>query len=234
MINIYAIKIHKKIDQGTFDSLMSLVSIEKRDRIMRFKLFNDAHRCLLGDLLARYTICNKLNIKNDQLEFGCNKYGKPILLKPEGLHFNISHSGDWVVCAVDTQPIGIDIEVIKPIDFNIAERFFTENEYSDLMNQNENDRLKYFYRLWTLKESYIKAAGKGLSIPLNSFAFTIKHQDILLTTDNEFEASSFWQHSIDKEHIISVCYSNESIKHIEIISLSSLLLLLPLGLMPLP
>jgi 4'-phosphopantetheinyl transferase len=224
MVDIYGIKIHKEINKIAFNNLLPLVAPEKKDRIKKFKFFNDAQRCLLGDLLARYVICNKLGIKNSQLKFSNNKYGKPVLLQPEGINFNISHSGDWIVCALDNKPVGIDVEIIKPIDFNIAKMFFTEVEYNDLMTKDDNERLRYFYTLWTLKESYIKAVGKGLSISLNSFAIHIEYDNIWMNINKEFSSYFFKLYKIDKDHVVAVCSQNKEYSpKIKIVNLYQLL-----------
>lgn len=162
MLETYILNIDKDLSKDDFERLLGLVSEKKKERILRFHMFEDAQRSLLGDILARYAICKRLGVKNKDLSFGENEYGKPVLIAPLRIHYNISHSGDWVVCAVDDNPVGIDVEVIKPIDFKIAERFFSRDEYLALMSQPEEIRLKYFYIVWTLKESYIKAEGKGL------------------------------------------------------------------------
>lgn len=133
----------------------------------------DSLRCLFGALLSRYAICKISNYKNDELKFDVNSYNKPFIIKPNNLCFNISHSGKWVVCAVSNNPVGIDVEYIKSIDFDIAKTFFTKEEYINLMNQDIKTK-KYFYLMWTLKESYVKADGRGLSLPLNSFSINIK------------------------------------------------------------
>jgi len=224
MVDIYGIKIHKGINEIAFNNLLTLVAPEKKDRIKKFKFFNDAQRCLLGDSLARYVICNKLGIKNSQLKFSNNKYGKPVLLEPQGLNFNISHSGNWVVFAIDNKPVGIDVETIKPINFDIAKRFFTEVEYNDLMAKDDNERLRYFYTLWTLKESYIKSVGKGLSISLNSFAIHIEYDNIWINTNKKFSSCFFKLYEIDKDHIVAVCSQNkECIPKIKIVNLYQLL-----------
>jgi 4'-phosphopantetheinyl transferase len=155
--------------------------------------------------LARYAICKRLGISNRDLDFGANEYGKPVLHEPNGIHFNISHSGNWVVCAVDDTVVGIDVEMIKPIDFKIAERFFSRDEYISFMNQPEEIKLKYFYMIWTLKESYIKAEGKGLSIPLNSFTIRMESNDISVSVNNEIREFYFYQSFLDSDTVYAVC-----------------------------
>lgn len=205
MINIYTFNIKEKICENTFNKLLDYVSPRKKNKIMRFKFIEDAKRSLLGDLLVRHAICTQLNLKNYQLEFDMNEYGKPFLVYPKNLFFNISHSGDWVVCAIDKNPVGIDVETIKPIDYSIAKRFFTTKEFSDLMARNSEDRLNYFYKLWTLKESYIKAIGKGLSISLNSFSFSINEEDIILSTEHDSNSYHFVCRQLDTYHMLSLC-----------------------------
>lgn len=69
-------------------------------------------------------------------------------------------------------------EKIIPIDLRIGKRFFINKEYEYIMNKNLISRLEYFYEIWTLKESYIKAVGMGLSISLNSFNICINDNAI--------------------------------------------------------
>lgn len=210
MLNTYILKIDRNIEKDDFDRLLSYVSEEKKERISRFHRFEDAQRTLLGDVLARYAICKRLGIRNRDLGFGTNEYGKPILLEPHGIHFNISHSENWGVCAVDDTAVGIDVEMIKPIDFKIAERFFSRDEYISLINQPEEIKLMYFYMIWTLKESYIKTEGKGLSIPLNSFIIRIEDNDISVTVDNEIREFHFYQSFLDNDAVYAVCTLNSN------------------------
>lgn len=205
MFETYILEIDRNIEKDDFDRLLSSVSKKQKERISQFHRFEDAQRTLLGDVLARYAICKKLGIRNRDLVFEKNEYGKPLLLKPSGIHFNISHSGNWVVCAVDSNVVGIDIEIIRKIDFKIAERFFSRDEYLSLINQPKKTKLKYFYMIWTLKESYIKAEGKGLSIPLNSFTIRMEDNDICVTVGNEIRKFHFYQSFIDNDAVYAVC-----------------------------
>lgn len=210
MLDTYILKIDRNIEKDDFCRLLGCVSEEKKERISRFHRFEDAQRTLLGDVLARYAICKRLGIRNRDLVFGTNEYGKPILHEPNGIHFNISHSGDWVVCAVDDSTVGIDIEMIKPIDFKIAERFFSRDEYISLINQSEEMKLKYFYMIWTLKESYIKTEGKGLSIPLDSFTIRMEGNNINVIVDNEIREFYFFQSFLDSDTVYAVCTLNSN------------------------
>jgi len=89
--------------------------------------------------------------------------------------FNLSHANGLTSCAVVLDhEIGIDVEdSIRKIDINIADRFFSRQESEYLGQTREKDKKNVFFDFWTLKESYIKAKGKGLSIPLDKFSFTI-------------------------------------------------------------
>ncbi|EDK33778.1 4'-phosphopantetheinyl transferase family protein [Clostridium kluyveri] len=205
MVHIYGIQIKTFSNKKLLYSLMKLVSKNKRERIKKFMFQQDSLRCLFGALLSRYAICKISNYKNDELKFNVNSYNKPFLIKPNSLYFNTSHSGRWVVCAVANNPVGIDVEYIKSIDFDIAKTFFTKEEYINLMNQDIKNQKRYFYLMWTLKESYVKADGRGLSLPLNSFSIDIKNDEISIITNNKLNLCYFKKYYIDNLHISSVC-----------------------------
>ena len=206
MPDTYLLNINQNLAKNDFDRLLRYVSEDKRERILRFHRFEDAQRSLLGDILARYAICKRLGVRNAELVFGLNEYGKPLLIEPDGIFFNISHSGEWVACAVADSLVGIDVEMIKPVDYKIAEGFFSEIEYLFLMNQPEETRQKYFYILWALKESFIKAEGKGLSIPFDSFTVDLERKEIRLQDEENVinnKTCSYFKAKSDK-YVLSV------------------------------
>jgi len=208
MIEIYAVKLPEKPDNATIDKLISCLPEVKQTRIKRFRHFRDSLRTLSSEILVRSVVQEKTHLKNEQLIFTVSKYGKPLLENIEDLYFNSAHSGEWAVCAVDCEPIGVDIERIRGVDFSIAEFRFSKEEYKDLMEKDENERLLYLYDLWTLKESYIKAVGKGLSIPLDSFTIRKDAGDITLENSNDCNIYYFKQYNIDVNYKLSVCASN--------------------------
>lgn len=223
MIEVISVNLNDALERSKFERLMSYTSKEKRERIKRFQGYDDALRTLIGDVLIRYLICKKLEIENQKLLFGANEFGKPFLINDNNIQFNISHSGKWVVCSIDNLPVGIDIEQIKSIDMGIAERFFSKNEVKSLMSKCVAEREAYFYDLWALKESYIKAVGKGLSIPLNSFTIRIVEDNITLYSTNEPDNYYFKQYPIDKDYKMAVCSSkNEFPDKINFININEL------------
>ena len=209
MIDMAVIEISDGIDEEIFLRLSGHISNYKKEKISKFRFVEDRNRCLIGDLLARYTICRKYNLPLEAMQLSEDSFGKPKVTNYKDIHFNISHSGSWVVCAVDDVPVGIDVELIKPIDIGIAKRFYSREEYIKLMMLNEEERMEYFYKLWTLKESYIKAIGRGLLIDISSCSFDIKTSQINLNSNNKQKKFYFKLERIDKHHFLAVCACNE-------------------------
>lgn len=205
MLEIYAVKLEEEIENDVFEGIFSCIPPEKQNRIKRFRRFEDAHRAVIAEALIRSIIISVLGFKNEDMEFKTNEYGKSYLTGADNFHYNLSHSGEYVVCAISNKPVGIDIERIKDIKYDIAERFFSKEEVQSLLLVDEKLRLERFFDLWTLKESYIKADGRGLSIPLDSFSFQINEDEICLKTQNELSGCFFKQYNIDRNYKLSVC-----------------------------
>lgn len=221
---VYALKIEDEFPKSKFDMLIKGVQQEQRERIMKFKLYKDALRTLAADILIRNIIINKAGLKNPDILFKRNQYGKPCLKNTPDFQFNLSHSGQWVVCVVSNVPVGIDIEEIKPIDLKIAIRFFAKEELKDLFSLVEPERLPYFYDLWTLKESYIKALGKGLSVPLHTFALKKDSNGVFyLQTDERKRSYYFKQYNIFDNYKLSVCsLKNKFANYVNVLDMDKL------------
>ena len=187
-MKIYAVKI-SDINEEKLDKLCLSIDSEKRHRIERFINKKDKIRASIGEILIRSIIIRELNIENEYIKFGKNQYGKPYLQGYPDFNFNISHSEDFVVCAVDSKPVGIDIEAVKRIEYkDIAKNFFTEREFNYIVKQKSDIQLNKFYEIWTLKESYMKCTGKGFSILLKSFSvYMDEYEDIRVIDDNQNE-----------------------------------------------
>jgi len=158
------------LPENDYKFLLRLVSDEKQSRIKRFHFYKDAQNALLSDILARFLIGKRTGLTNRQLQFSANAYGKPFLVNDTRVQYNLSHSGNYIAFAIDSEPVGIDIELIEPIDLKIADRFFSNDETAYIKSRAEEMRITAFYEIWTKKESRIKLEGKGLSIPLTGFS----------------------------------------------------------------
>lgn len=210
-MKIFALNKLEPIDNVIFRKLLTNLSSEKQERIKKLAKPEDAKRVLFADILLRSIIANELKISNKAIIFDANRYGKPHLVGNSCLHFNVSHSGAWVVCAVDNEPIGIDIEKIIPVDLEIAKQFFSDEEYKMLMAQNPKKRQSFFFDLWTLKESYIKAVGKGLSISLKLFTISfLENTEIKVKLGNELTKYNLKQYHLDPEYKMAVCAAHKN------------------------
>ncbi|WP_277375856.1 4'-phosphopantetheinyl transferase family protein [Paenibacillus polymyxa] len=210
-MEIYAIDTSKPEAEEHYELLVNQVSLEKQHKLDRFLHREDALRGLYADVLLRWLVCRQLKIPNASLQFTYNAFGKPSLLNAPAFHFNVSHSGKWVVCAVDDHPLGIDIEQLRPIDFEVGRVCFSDTEYDALMQQDAESRLSYFYDLWTLKESFVKAEGQGLTLPLKSFSFELEARPSIGFTTEGFttEYCHFKQYELDPDYKMAVCAAHD-------------------------
>ncbi|MCZ6943866.1 4'-phosphopantetheinyl transferase superfamily protein [Bacillus mycoides] len=204
-------KIPKNIENHLFNQFSNLISNEKRERMKRLLNLCDINRTLIGDLLIRSLVCQKYKMNNEEIKFIYNEYGKPFVQNFSDFHFNISHSGEWVVCATANSNVGIDIERVSDIEaLKLANEFFSEEEFYDLSNMNSDEQINYFFDLWTLKESHIKTIGKGLYIPLNSFSVK-KESRTLISYTNIPQNFYFRQYNIDPNYKISACATRDEL-----------------------
>lgn len=146
-----------------------------QEKIVSFKRWQDAQLSLLGRLLLNYGLQKKdKNYKNKTLSY--TSYDKPFF-DGNMTKFNISHSGEIVVCVIsEANDVGIDVEIINEINIQDFEAQMTKTEWNNLMII-ENKKAAFF-DFWTQKEAAIKANGKGLSIPLKSFEVINYHTKI--------------------------------------------------------
>lgn len=200
----------KKIEQITsineYMHYLKYLSEEKCQRLSQFIRKEDFLRSLVADLLIRVMLAKHLNLRNTDIKILTNSYGKPFL-EGHSLEFNVSHSGEWIAAVVNHSPVGIDVEKIQPLELDIARRFFTEKECEELAAKNEYEKNQYFFDLWTLKESYIKACGQGLSIPLSSFSFSVVGEKIFFENDHSQGLFYFRQYHVHEQYKLAVCSS---------------------------
>lgn len=163
---MFYILIDECSDFDKYQYLLNRLPCSKRQKIGTYRDDIDKKLSLFSDLLVRSYVCNLLHIDNSELAFAQNPYGKPMLLNYPFVKYNISHTRNAIIIAFSDDEIGVDIERIRSYDLGIARRFFSQNEYSYILDNNSHNR---FVEIWTRKEAYVKWLGKGLYISLSSF-----------------------------------------------------------------
>lgn len=210
-MDIYAVKI-LEIDDEILNCLYEITYFDKRYKNKRYLNKNDEIRTLIGKILIRSIVAQEYKVKNRSIYFSINQWGKPFLEGYPEFNFNISHSEDYVLCAVDDKPIGIDIEKIRSIEYeDIAKSFFTKDELDYIVKKDIDNKLNKFYEIWTLKESYIKCCGQGLCIPLKSFSVINKLGFVNPTIDNKYNIYTFKKFCIGTDYKIAVCSLNNKV-----------------------
>jgi 4'-phosphopantetheinyl transferase len=122
-------------------------------------------------------------------------------------HFNISHSNNVIVLATDDAPVGVDVEYIQPFsDLEDVITQFTQEEQNAYHTKPEAQRVDFFYELWTLKESYMKATGKGLSCSLQSFSISITNNKVVLSKGIDSDMDwHFQRYTFNDQYKCAVC-----------------------------
>lgn len=156
------------------------IDAPRLDRAAQFRLREDRARCMGAGLLLAYAVRSRFPEHPLPLRVETDSLGKPFLPDLPDFHFNLSHSGKWVVCAVATHPVGVDIEHISSPMQDIAQRFFSPDECAHLHALPEADRPAAFCELWVLKESYMKATGLGFHLPLEQLSIRFGPPAVLL------------------------------------------------------
>jgi 4'-phosphopantetheinyl transferase len=182
------------------DRWTELLSAAEKEKLARFRFAPDAARRATGRGALRELLGDYLGLPARDLVFDLERNGKPILAPSVGhvdRNFNVSHSGEWVLLAFTRQSaVGIDIEKWKPLDLlQVAKHSFMAEELAEWLQHPESAREETFFSTWTLKESYLKALGRGLSKDLRSFRVRVAvgEQPALLWCADSAEEAQRWR-----------------------------------------
>ncbi|MFA6481683.1 MAG: 4'-phosphopantetheinyl transferase superfamily protein [Bacteroidales bacterium] len=160
----------------------------RRDQMMGFRFPADRKLCASGYLMLVYALKNE-DLFHELPVFGFNPFGKPCLINYPGIHFNLSHCPDTVVCALSSSEIGIDVESVSEYDDELALAICSGQEYRRLTAFTEKEvRARELTRLWTRKESVVKWLGTGLT----SDPKEIAQEDYQDTSAHGYQISSYY------------------------------------------
>lgn len=202
-MEIYAYKNKNNFDESQIEKMRSVLSMMENNKVDSFKRETDAMTSLVSRFLLRTLSAARLGVDPAEIMFFYNEYNRPYL--PD-FDFNISHSGDWIVLAfAEKGRVGIDIEKMREVEETLAEMCFTSEERKYLF-ADDNFNKEKFFELWTLKESFIKADGKGLSYPLQDFYFNLERE--IKVNFKDIEKSENWNfrvYDLEPGYKLSLC-----------------------------
>jgi len=177
----------------------ALLSDEELAHSRRLRFPQHQREYILSHALLRTSLSHYARIAPRAWAFLRNDFGKPSLIETAGsehLRFNLSHTQGLSVCAIGRYcELGVDVEFHgnPGAMLDVADEYFSEREISDLKARPLAEQGDVFFRYWTLKESYIKARGEGLSIPLDGFSFSIESDSAIRLLNADGEADDAWQ-----------------------------------------
>ncbi|NOQ70403.1 MAG: 4'-phosphopantetheinyl transferase superfamily protein [Crocinitomix sp.] len=171
------------------------IPLEMRNMILRQRLFSDQKLKLFGRILVSYYHRGNFLWKH----WAINENNKPYL--KEGKPFNISHSGDLVVVAFSKEEVGVDIQEMSELNVNELINFFHTEEQKFI--RNASDISDAFFEIWTKKEAYLKAVGKGL-------LFGLEKENILEFQKSEEKTWNFIPVELENNYKTVVCTEVEN------------------------
>ncbi|HEY9037273.1 MAG TPA: 4'-phosphopantetheinyl transferase superfamily protein [Pseudomonadales bacterium] len=154
------------------------LSSDEQQRLSRFAHDEPAHAFLAARMVLRGVLAALHRCDPECIELDKNAWDKPRLRAPASdWQFNLSHSHGWLALAVSqVGEVGVDIEYAARSNAieRLAKRYFSSHEQAWLAEASAADYRQRFFDIWTLKEAYIKAVGKGLAVSLEGFGFTAR------------------------------------------------------------
>jgi len=194
-----------------------LCNEQEQQQESRFHFARDRQRYLVTRALVRTVLSRYEPVAPEAWTFTNNPYGRPQIantgLGDAGLTFNVSHTRGLIVLGVTRQrALGVDVENVleREVSIEIADRFFAPAEVTALAAVAPDRQKDRFFEYWTFKESYIKARGMGLSLPLDKFSFHYPHANaVRIVIDDELADDparwQFWQFRPSSQHLVAVC-----------------------------
>jgi len=202
----YVVNSGKINDGHSPHELLNLLSGEEQKRYARYRKEETKKAFLCARIILREEF-RKLKIPFD-MEINFNKYNKPFLSDYPDFHFNISHSGNYVMLGFSRYPLGVDIERIvtynKSTIMKLAKIVFHKTEVQLLLQQIENEAQFLFTKLWSIKESFIKAIGKGFYADTKSFTINNINSRVPYVNIEAYKNISLYSGMYNDEMAVSV------------------------------
>ena len=210
MLKVYYLRVTDFADYSE-GFLKVHVSEETRQAVNSFRSEKPKRTRLLGEFMVRSLLQSEWGLKNENYQILRGEHGKPFVSGASvSAFFNLSHSGDYIVCALSEKEVGIDIERVGRFRPEVAGRFFHPGEVRVLENLPEDRQADAFFRYWSAKESFLKYTGTGLSASLSGFEVCFGEQ-VRIRKGNLYEPVSVRECYLDKDYKCFVCYAEPEV-----------------------
>jgi 4'-phosphopantetheinyl transferase len=204
--------------------LWRLLDAPEQARAGRFRFTGDRDAFVAAHALLRMMLSKEVGIAPSDWRFQVASGGKPQIDPSLGypdLRFSLSHTRGMAACAVGrTYALGVDVEALNPAlrPLEMAQRFFAAVEAELIGSLPAKQQLALFYRIWTLKEAYLKATGQGLNVPLDGFAFSFDPISISFPGigSDQPDAWQFAEIQPGPEHTLAVAVRRDAAETIQV------------------
>lgn len=197
------------INSEIYQQFRNEVSEKRRKKSDKFYFIEDSYRSICAELLLQFCLY-EVSGNYMPIELSYNDFGKPYM-KNRVFLYNISHSGDWVVLAYGEREVGIDVEKVKDRMDEIAEMCFTEQEKEYVYAVENRERNERITEIWTLKESYLKYKGTGLTTELQHFSVNKTDGTVINQMGKVEKKLIFKTWGLEDEYYLSICAEKEEI-----------------------
>ncbi|MEM9482921.1 MAG: 4'-phosphopantetheinyl transferase superfamily protein [Cyanobacteria bacterium P01_F01_bin.116] len=172
---------------------LDVLSEDELIRFRRYRFACDQRKFAVARSSLRHILAHYIQQPSASLIFGYGPYGKPFLRDHCALQFNLSHSGEYALCGVAKQVVGLDIEQLRPMERleGLIKRCLAPSEQQALAKVSPAEQSAAFLQYWTCKEAYLKATGQGISESLTAIEVVLNPDPQLKVSDRPWQLHVF-------------------------------------------
>lgn len=191
----------KDINEEQLTKALNELPEWRREKTLRYRFVQGRKESTFAYLLLCEMLNDYYSIKEPPV-FTYNEHGKPSLKDHSDVYFSISHCKDAVACAVDSKPIGIDIELLGRYSEQVARYCMSDSEMQTILSAEDADMA--FTRLWTMKEAYLKLTGEGVSSDMGEVLNKAKMEKVTIRTFSMYDNNDV--KNLPDSCVLSVAY----------------------------
>lgn len=207
MVKVYIADATELKEKNLYNRLYMDLDIARRAKTDRFLFHKDKRLSVAAGALLQIALQME-HVRNPAIKV--TPYGKPYLSGIDRLYFNLSHSEEMVMCAIAEKEVGCDVEKMAVLDRKLAEYVMTEYELDQIYGlKRGKEQQELFFRLWTLKESYMKATGLGFRLEPKSFSMVVQQGYLRAIPPADEQEFRFKEYFLDDGYCYSCCSLSE-------------------------